>query len=204
MPTVNSDVEVAQLACDLLKESPVASLSDTTPTGRWMKRNFVPSRNMVLAKTPWSFACTRATIPVDPTPPAFGWSYMYSLPRTCIRPLPLRVNGEMNGKLIPYQSEAGYLLTNQSVKIYLRYIQEAEDVSMWSPLFVEALSTLLALRASQWITGKASYTQAMSIAYEKAITEAMLVNGAEGTAANTTGSAYDDSRYLAYGFESQN
>src|SRR5262245_61643216 len=44
----------AKLACDLLKETPLASFDDDTPVGRWMSRNFKIIRNMVMSQAPWT------------------------------------------------------------------------------------------------------------------------------------------------------
>lgn len=206
MPTVNSDAEICRLACDLLKEAAIVSLADNTPVGRWMARNYIPARNATLAKTPWSFAIARAVVTVDTTIPAFGWKYRYVLPRDNIRPLPLRTDGKINGNIIPFENEGGYILTDKPTSINLRYIKEATDCSLYSPMFIDALAINIALKASQWLSGKGNYTQSLAKQFEQIITAAMLINGAEGSTASTTGSLYDDVRatipYGSYGASS--
>lgn len=194
MSTVNSEIDVAKLALDLLKEATISSFADDTSTGRWMKRNFPIVRNMVLAQTPWGFAIKRAILLSDAAIPKFGWSTRYAIPRDCIRLLPLRVGGTLTGSLISYEREGAWILTGSSSSLKIRYIFEQLDASIWSPLFVDALSTALALRMSQWLTGKQSFTQMMSTMHRDAMTSAMFANGAEGTPMGTEGSLYDDVR----------
>ena len=202
MSTVESEIQVAKLACDLIKETPLSSWEDDTSVGRWMKRNFPIVRNITLSQTPWVFAIRREILSRDPVKPAYNWESRYQLPRDCLRLLPLRMSGYVNGTLIPYEREGSWILTNGVSDLKVRMIFEQKDASTWSPLFIDALSTALALRMSQWLTGKNTFTQMMQKLYETAMTAATFANGAEGVAAHTTGTYYDDVRqgfdYVTY------
>src|SRR5262245_23058474 len=161
MSTVDSEIQVAKLACDLLKETPLSSWDDDTSMGRWMKRNFKIIRNMIMSQTPWGFALKRKILQPDAAKPEFGWSTQYKLPNDCLRVLPIRVGGTLNGRLIDWEREGPWILTSFVGDLKIRYIFEQEDATQWSALFVDALSSALALRMSQWLTGKNSFTQMM-------------------------------------------
>lgn len=195
MSTISSEIQVAKLACDLLKETPLSSWDDDTPVGRWMKRNFKIGRNTVLSQSPWGFAIRREILNADGNKPAFNWSTQYVIPPDVLRVLPLRYGGTLNGRLIDWEREGQLILTNFTGPLKARFIFEQEDASTWSPLFVTALSTLLGLWLSQWLTGKNTFTQIMQQMHSDAMTAAVFANGAEGIAASTTGTYYDDVRY---------
>ena len=82
VPTVSTPVEVANLALDMVKEAPITDMDENRAAARWMKRNFVPTRNYVLNTQVWKFAMTRASLPEDPTPPEFEWKRRLRNPRT--------------------------------------------------------------------------------------------------------------------------
>ena len=195
MSTIDSEIQVAKLACDLLKETPLSSWDDPTPVGRWMKRNFKIIRNIVMAATPWAFAIRRELLQPHGEKPAFNWQTQYVIPRDVLRVLPLRMGGTVNGSLIDWEREGMLILTNFTGPLKARLLFEQEDCGTWSPLFIDALSSAIALRMSQWLTGKDKFTQMMSSMHKEAMTSAMFANGAEGIAAQTTGTYYDDVRY---------
>lgn len=194
MSTVNSEIEVAKLACDLLKETPLSSWEDQTPVGRWMKRNFKIIRNMIMSQTPWGFAIRRQLLEPDGEKPAFNWQTRYAIPRDTLRVLPLRHDGTLNGRLIDWEREGMFILTNMTGPLKVRLLFEQTDAGTWSPLFVDALSTAIALRMSQWMTGKNTFTELMNSLHNTAMTSATFANGAEGITSATTGTYYDDVR----------
>ncbi len=55
----SSDVDVFNLALDVLHESPITSFTDGTAVSDWGLRNYIPSRNGELREHAWKFALTR-------------------------------------------------------------------------------------------------------------------------------------------------
>lgn len=195
--TVQSDIEVCNLALDVLKEAPLTSLDENRSAARWMRRNFVPVRNFVTVSYIWKFAMKRAQLAEDPTPPEFEWRRRYRKPQDCLRVLPLRYGGYMNGLLIPHQIEGDYILTNATAPLLVKYLAVQDNVAAWPPAFVDAVSAKLAERAAHFLTGKQAMVEIASARYREAALLAASVDAAEGSHADQYATEYDSARYYA-------
>lgn len=197
VPTVTSEVEVCNLALDMLKEAPMADMDENRAASRWMKRNFEPIRNLVTMSHIWKFAMFRDELPADPEPPAFEWSYRYRKPSDCLRVLPLRVGGWMNGPLIPHQVENDFILTNAPPPLKVRYLRIVRDPALWPPTFVDAVAAKLGERAAHVLTGKQSMVELCAARFREAATLAASIDAAEGSHAEQYATTYDAARYYA-------
>lgn len=62
----SDDVDVANLALDILREAPITSFTDGTPEANWLARNYATARDAELREHPWRFALKRKKIlPLD-------------------------------------------------------------------------------------------------------------------------------------------
>jgi len=175
------DTDVCNLALDLLKEATVASIDEKSSVAEWFQRNYAPLLKSALRAYPWNFAITRAELNAAETGPGFGWDYRYALPDDCVRLLPVRYGGKLNGSPIPHEVEAGYILTNAEEPLQIRYVAEITDPEAWDDSFTQAFSALLALKMAHWMTGKASYVQIAKSLYDEALAEARRIDAQEGT-----------------------
>lgn len=190
-----TDIQVANMALDWLKEGVINSFDDDKPAGRWMNRNFKPVRDITLALNPWRFAVQRHQLPEAGDKPAFGYARQYLKPDDCLRVLPLRYGGATNGPLIRYSVEGDYILTDAGAPLKCRCIMRVEDATKWSPLFIDAFSLQLALRLGNWLTGKETFVARVMAAYKEASTMAIFVDSAEGYAEDQVADQYDSVRY---------
>lgn len=177
-----SEVAIANMAVSLLNEYPVTSLDNDTPIGRFMAREFGYVRDELLQKYPWHFAKKRALLNQAGDPPAFGWTYAYNLPSDCLRLLPLRKDGKLDGVPILFELESRQILTdytNSSSALPIHYIRKETAASKFPPLFARTLGNALALLASQRVTGKQSYFQTCMAAYTMTLEEAKLADSLE-------------------------
>lgn len=193
--TVKSDVEVVNLALDMVKEAPVASLDENRTAARWMKRNFTPIVNEVMMAHIWKFAMTRAELPADATAPAFEWTYRYKKPSDCLRILPLRYGGTLNGRLIQHVVEGDYILTNAPAPLKIRYLAVQPNVAKWPPTFVKAVACKLAHGVAHVLTGKQALVEMIKDDYREALSFAASVDSSEGSHADQYATEYDDARY---------
>lgn len=129
----------------------------------------------------------------------FGWGYRYPIPADCIRMLPVRLDGEFEGRIVPHEIEQGYILTDQGAEIYARYIQEFTDASRFDPLFKEALAARLATKLAHWLTGKMAMVQLLGASYNTAIDKAKVANALEATPERPADEDVTDQRYDAEG-----
>jgi hypothetical protein len=200
-PTVTTDVEVANLALDMVKEAPITSMDDNRAAAKWMKRNFIPARNFMLNKQSWKFAMKRDELAEDATAPAFEWTRRYKKPADCFRVLPLRFEGKLNGRLVPHQVEGDYILTNAAAPLRVRYIKTIDNVAEWPAHFVEAMATMLAFRISSYLTGKMAMAEALKQEYATAMQVALSMDASEGTHEQQVANTYDDARFYYSGLQ---
>jgi hypothetical protein len=196
-PTVATDLEVCNLALDILKEGQITSLDEDRSAARWMKRNYPIMRNMVMTTHIWKFAMFRAKLDEDAEPPDFEWAHRFRKPADCLRVLPLRVGGRIDGYLIPHQVEGDYILTNAPAPLYVRYLRCVTNPAEFPPLFVDALAGKLAERIAHKLTGKMSMVELGAAQYKEALMLAASIDSAEGSHAQQYATAYDEARYYA-------
>lgn len=103
-------------------------------------------RQAELRTVAWKFAISRVAIDADATAPDFGRQYRYALPADFLKALPLDPTyaAARNDHLF----EGAYILTDQPEPIYLRYVYDVEDTTLFDPLFVQAFACRLAMEVT--------------------------------------------------------
>ena len=96
MGSSNTKIMIWNMALDLLREQPLAAITDEKATAKWLTRNYDQQRDYLLERLPWKFALDRDEIAADATAPAWGWSYRYLLPTDA-----LRIMTELNIPMLP-------------------------------------------------------------------------------------------------------
>lgn len=143
-------------------------------------------RDIMLEGHTWRFNTTRALMAdlSAAIPPPTNWQYTYAIPNGCLRPLKVLAEGdtEEDGTeefLVEADpSGVGVLFCNVP-QATLRYLMKITDPTKFSPLFVFALSRLLASAlAGPIIKGRAGVQEAVR-QYQ-----AFLLAKAEATAAD--------------------
>lgn len=169
MGSQQTKIGIWNQALDVLREQPLAATTDTQATALWLNRNYDQQRDYLMERYLWKFALTRAEIPADSTPPAYGWQNRYLIPTDALRFVPPTVDGSINGQPIPFEEEAGYILCDATRALRLRYILRTTNEGLWSNGFCECLSLRLAFRMSHWLTGKQSMLQQVQGLYKDTI-----------------------------------
>jgi hypothetical protein len=157
-----SAVDICNLALSHLgDEAQVASITpvDGTTQSAHCARYYPIARDVLLQMHAWSFAIKRTPLAelVD-NPVGDDWAYAYSIPSSCLKPLSLLKPGVPERFLgagtdadlgsHPYLVEAAEsgskILYTNIEGAYLRYVDGVSDTTRFPPLFVVALSRLLA------------------------------------------------------------
>ena len=179
--TVNTQVEMANLALAHLKEAPIRDFDYSSVASRWFKNHYAVHRDAYLAMHDWDFANALVWLPADTDRPPFRWSYQYRKPADCLR-LPLQSEkGEANGKLIAFEVVGQRILSHQAPPFPLRYIRRVERETEFSPLFVQGLSLYLAAGCAHVITGKNSRAESLREAARDAFEQAGIADARQGT-----------------------
>ncbi|GAB4512966.1 MAG: hypothetical protein Tsb0019_10030 [Roseibium sp.] len=179
--TVNTSVEMANLALAHLKEAPIRDFDYSSVASRWFRNHYSAHRDAYLAMHDWDFATALTWLPADTAAPPFRWSRQYAKPADCLR-IPLQSeNGEADGTLIPFEVVGQKILTDHGPPFPLRYIRRVLREAEFSPLFVNGLALFLAAGCAHAITGKNSRAEALREAAQRAFLHAGTVDARQGT-----------------------
>ncbi len=202
--TVQSNVEVANIALDKVKEAPILDFGENRAAAKWMSRNFDATRNLVMTLQAWKFTLKRAELPEDAQPPLFDWNHRYRKPEDCLRVLMLRGpgavrgQGKMNGPLIPHAVEGDFILCDHGPPLKIRYISLQTNPATWPAPFVDALACKLAANIAHTLSGKMSMVEVNEQRFQTALQTALLMDAAEATHAAQYATEYQDARYYHY------
>jgi hypothetical protein len=130
----------------------------------------------------WNCTKERAKLVDTGNTPLFGWTYEFSLPSDCLRPLYLTPTDDSNRFLKPqieWNVEERTIVSNHE-EVWLLYIKEPAPADM-DALFANAFYTLLATKLAKPIVGDSQlgmtiYNEFLSVV----MPEARRVNSFEG------------------------
>lgn len=180
--TVNTPVEMANLALAHLKEPGIQALDGSNTASRWFRANYAAKRDAALARADWDFALKLTALAAESTAPPFRWANQYKLPADCIRVPQQTEAGRPDGRWLTYEIIGDRLMSDAAAPFYLRYVHRVASESSFSPLFVEAFSYALAGGVAHVIASKNSLVQTMLEASEMAFERAVAQDTAQGTA----------------------
>ena len=107
-------------------------------------------RDSLLSDFQWSFARAQVPIAKDTDPPKTGYSFRYPIPAACKQII--RVNNiddsENNAQ---WEVVGGFIHTNFVTPIILDHTTTTTDVAKFPPIFVEILTTTLALKLASMV-----------------------------------------------------
>ena len=179
--TVNTDVDMANLALAHLKEPGIQAFDYSSKAGRWFKANYAAKRDAFLAKHDWDFAMKLTALAADTQAPPFRWEYQYSLPADCLRVPRQTEDGGRNGRFLDYEVIGRKLMSDAEAPFYLRYVRRVESEAEFSPLFVDAFAFFLAGSLAHVITGKNSFAQTLLRQAEIALDDASLTDAMQSS-----------------------
>jgi len=144
---VTSAVQICKLALGHLGDS--ADITSIAPPDGSVQAAqcavFYPmARDSLLTMQDWSFATKRVELSLSANDPPDGWSFAYNLPADCLRPQVLLNDGaDRDEDAQPFVIEGQTIYTHVE-NAWLRYTFAQVDAIRFPPLFVLALSRLLA------------------------------------------------------------
>jgi len=99
--TVNTAVEMANLALAHLKEAPIRDFDFSSVASRWFRNHYAAHRDAYLAMHDWDFAIELVNLPAETEKPPFRWAYQYKLPAGTLRIPQQSVGGSPGGRSFP-------------------------------------------------------------------------------------------------------
>lgn len=169
---MTSQTAIANRALQILGDSPVTDISDTTVRAKEMKRAYDPIRLQMLRAYKWNFARKRAVLAPDLVAPLHTLAVAYTWPADCIRVLPQRDDTD-------WIIEGRKILTDTGSSINLIYIYDVEDPNEFDAAFAEALSAKMAVATVEKITGNTTKQQEAKDTFREAIRDARRISAFE-------------------------
>jgi len=196
MPAILSEVNLCNMALDLLKVPPITNIRDPkTHDESICSRWYDTTRRQVLRAHPWNFAKARTTLSRNATAPAFGYADKYAFPNDFIR---LRFIGDDIDTLqsVDYQIEEGFLLMNNggASDLNIGYIKDQLVVGKYDELFKNYLAQQMAYNMAYGFSGKETLRQGIKKMLDDTRMEARAINGQDNPPRRITRSRFMGAR----------
>lgn len=170
-----SEVDICNSALTKLGVEHIVSLDEDSKAARLCKEQYPKIRDEILGSHLWNFAMKRAALALLPDVPAFGFSYTYALPTDYIRVL------HMSNKSVRFKIEQNKRLITNNTSGNILYIAKITDVSMYSPVFSEALAYQLAVDLSYALVQNSALGERLNGKATQKLRDARSFDGQEGT-----------------------
>ena len=170
-----SPVDICNSALTKLGVEHIVSLDEDSKAARLCKEQYPKIRDKVIGSHFWNFAMKRETLADLGITPAFGFTYTYALPADYIRVL------HTKNKSIRFKIEQNKRLLSNLTPMSILYIAKITDVSMYSPIFSEALAYKLAVDIGYALTQNRSLIADINALAKIEMSDARSFDGQEGT-----------------------
>ena len=169
-----SQVGIVNLAYGKFGDLTIQAITDSTPQARAAAVLWNNVRDEVLSSYPWKFAIKRITLDTpDAETPEFGYDYQYTLPADCLKVM------ELYDSTANYVVEGGKLLCSDE-EIYLKYIAQITDTSLYPPPFVASFAAKLAAELCPKRSGDKKTRLELLQEFELTISRAYKLDAIEG------------------------
>lgn len=186
-----SVTDVANRALQLVGASSIMNLTDNTVEARECSRAYDICRTAELRVHRWNFAKTRAALAPDAAEPSWGYKYQFTLPVDCVRvllPPDACLDWQIEGRKIltnsmtsPFGAGVVDAAVAASPALFIQYIADVQDVTLWDPLFVECVAARMAAAICERLTQSNQKKQDAQQQYRAAEGDARMANAFENT-----------------------
>ena len=156
MPVPNDDtwLPIANSALTIVGTRLLSAPSDASKECVLVKQNWDNCRKSTLRDGLWKFAKETAQLTKDATYQAkFGFTTRFPLPDNFVRMVDFNnLKGNADDSGVPFRIMSGFIYTNMSYA-NLIYICDVNTVSLFDPLFSDALAAALYLKLCKSLTG---------------------------------------------------
>jgi len=182
-------VGVANLAIGWLGANRITSFDDAAVEAQLVKDNYDAMLGATLESYEWTFAQKRFIPAALSTPPAWGYTYQFTVPGDILRVHYVGQNDNIqeDAPCANWTREAGpsldssVILCDNSV-IYCRGTARIDDLAAWSELAAIALAARLGAEIAMALTNSRNMAESMWSLFGKKIAEADRIDGKQGKA----------------------
>ena len=171
---MSSPLDICNSALIKLGARTITSLSQDIKEARLCNVRYPFVRDEVLENGNWNFATKRAELAQDVTAPVWGFEYSYQIPADCLGVI------DVEHPEIPWRVEGDKIVTNSST-LSIQYIRREDNVSLFTPMFIEALALRLAWDLAYPILQSGTQVDFWRSAYENFVKQARSKDAQTGT-----------------------
>ena len=200
-----NEVDICNLALNLLGKGIIKSLSENTELARTCKLHYDRYRRILLKDYSWEFA--ERTMKLEPVEDfgdnVKGWDYVYRYPDDCLQVLKI-YDGDDHRKddkrekffvqTVDYRLGTKVICCNLE-NAFMDYVSNEEDCNYFSEEFVEALAHYLAYGMAQALTGSEAKAQTELQYMQNALYQAKLRTAREREHEPSLPHKYFDGRF---------
>lgn len=136
--TATSSTAICNIALGLIGVDRIVDINGTSKVERDCKLIYDHARREVLEGYHWRFARKMVELARLSETPLFGFSFAYSLPADCIRPI------NLSDKDTPFRVVGDQLHCNLQEDVYLEYTFDNKDAATFTGKFITSLSHRMA------------------------------------------------------------
>lgn len=187
MALPQSDIEIAQMACDLVGEAPVTDIRPgSTPTETLIARHIDDVRQNLLMEISWNFATTPINLLRVGTPP-FDYTDAYALPANYLRLISIGEKADQEAGLYkdyrladnPDGATEVHISNSASNTLPVLYVADVTDVRKWTAKFRRLMVYFLALQIAYRITKSAEIVERLEKSIARELPQAFSIDGQE-------------------------
>jgi len=172
-----SEISICNRGLTKLGARTISSFTDGSVAAGHCKNVYYDLRDLLLQKYRWDFTIKRVALAADTTPPVFNRTTACLLPADYLILLPDDPEIGFLGR--DWIVEGRYLITNDPAPINIRYTSKVTDVSLFHPLFIEALACKIAEELCEVITQSNTKKAAAVDGFRLAIIDAKRIKAIE-------------------------
>jgi len=178
----SSAVQIANLALTRIGQKPITSLDDTNNAAILVKTQYDDMRRAVLQTLPWTFAKRDAELAELAGATSRKYDHVYQLPPKALYVVDTSMDDDGNGGTGElWEVQGRTITTDAGSPIEITYIEDVDDVSQFSALFVDAFAERLAAEIVYGITKQAAQRERHLQIYSAKVENAAAVDGQQGS-----------------------
>jgi len=174
-----SKTEIANMALTSLGAANITDIDEDSSNARKVRAVYDNLREAVLEEHPWNFAMERVTKAPSEEVPAFGYVYKILRPTDCLRIVNIYADSSETNEL-RYKPEGKYILCDSNI-VYIKYIKNIKDETLFTALFAQALAARIAYELCFPITNSYNVQGQMMTLYNAKLAIARSIDALEGS-----------------------
>ncbi len=174
-----SRTEIANMALTSLGAANITDIDEDSSNARKIRAVYHNLREAVLEEHPWNFAVERVSKAPSEETPAFGYTYKILRPTDCLRVINIYADKDEVNELL-YKPEGKYILCNSNL-VYIKYIKNIQDETLFTALFAQALAARIAYELCFPITNSYNVQGQMMQLYNSKLAIARSIDALEGS-----------------------